>query len=154
MSLNIESIPDVPTIIQGGASVDDRGVLTYLNGFPLPSYKRFYTVSNHSNGFVRAWHGHMLESKTLFILKGSILACAVKMTDISSPDKNQSVTSVVLDSRNPAALFVPKGYANGFMSLTSNATLLIFSSTSLEESKGDDYRFPFDYWNPWEVVPR
>lgn len=154
MSSEIRNTPDVPTIIQGSASVDDRGVLSYINGFSLPSYKRFYTVTNHSTGFIRAWHGHMLESKALFVLKGSILACAVKMTDTISPDKNQPVTRVVLDSRNPAALWVPQGYANGFMSLTQDASLLIFSSASLEESHGDDYRFPFDYWNPWEVVPR
>jgi dTDP-4-dehydrorhamnose 3,5-epimerase len=154
VALSKDNLPTVPTLLHGAASVDDRGVLTYINGFPLQSYKRFYTVSNHSQGFVRAWHGHMLESKTLFVLQGSILACAVKMTDVKSPDKNQEITRVVLDSRNPAALFVPSGFANGFMSLTADSTLLIFSSTTLEESKGDDYRFPFDYWNPWEIVPR
>ena len=82
------------------------------------------------------------------------MACAVKMTDKVSPDKDQEITRVVLDSRKPSALYVPKGYANGFMSLSQNALLLILSSTTLEESQGDDYRFPFDYWNPWQVVPR
>jgi dTDP-4-dehydrorhamnose 3,5-epimerase-like enzyme len=76
------------------------------------------------------------------------------MTDKVSPDKDQEITRVVLDSRKPSALYVPKGYANGFMSLSQNALLLILSSTTLEESQGDDYRFPFDYWNPWQVVPR
>jgi len=143
-----------PLLIEGASSVDDRGSLTFMNGFPLPNYKRFYTVANHQQGFIRAWHGHLLESKALFILQGSVLACAVKMTDKVAPDKNQEVTRVVLDSRKPSALYVPKGYANGFMSLSQDALLLILSSTTLEESQGDDYRFPFDYWNPWQVVPR
>jgi dTDP-4-dehydrorhamnose 3,5-epimerase len=96
----------------------------------------------------------MLESKTLFILKGSVLACAVKMTDKTKPDKNQSVDKFVLTANNPVALQIPPGYANGFMSLTDDALLLILSSTTLVESLNDDFRFPFDYWDPWEIVRR
>ena len=154
MTLNENQFSTKPALIEGAISIDDRGSLTFINGFPLPDYKRFYTVANHQQGFIRAWHGHLLESKTLFVLQGSVLACAVKMTDKVSPDKDQEITRVVLDSRKPSALFVPKGFANGFMSLSQNALLLILSSTTLEESQGDDYRFPFDYWNPWQVVPR
>ena len=154
MTSNNHRFESKPLWIEGSSSIDDRGSLTFMNGFPLSDYKRFYTVANHQRGFIRAWHGHLLESKTLFILQGSVLACAVKMTDKISPDKNQEITRVVLDSRKPSALFVPKGYANGFMSLSQNALLLILSSTTLEESQGDDYRFSFDYWNPWQIVPR
>jgi dTDP-4-dehydrorhamnose 3,5-epimerase len=96
----------------------------------------------------------MLESKTLFILKGSVLACAVKMSDKNKPDKNQSVDKFILTANNPVALQIPSGYANGFMSLTNDALLLILSSTTLSESQDDDFRFPFDYWNPWEIVQR
>jgi dTDP-4-dehydrorhamnose 3,5-epimerase len=154
MTSNHHQLESKPLWIEGASSVDDRGSLTFINGFPLPDYKRFYTVANHQQGFIRAWHGHLLESKTLFILQGSVLACAVRMTDKVSPDKDQEITRVVLDSRKPSALYVPKGYANGFMSLSQNALLLILSNTTLEESQGDDYRFPFDYWNHWEVVQR
>jgi dTDP-4-dehydrorhamnose 3,5-epimerase-like enzyme len=147
-------LPDVPTIYPGACSIDDRGELSYVNGFPLDKFKRFYTVSNHSKNFVRAWHGHMLESKVFFVLKGSILACAVKMTDTISPDTNQIVERKVLSSKSPAGFFIPPGYANGFMSLTNDAQLIVFSNTTLAESQGDDYRFPFDYWDPWEIVPR
>lgn len=150
----LSEFPKVPTVINGGCAVDDRGMLSFVNGFPLQNYKRFYTVSNHSKGFIRAWHGHMLESKTLFILKGSVLACAVKMTDKTKPDKNQSVDKFVLTVNNPVALQIPPGYANGFMSLTDDALLLILSSTTLVESLNDDFRFPFDYWDPWEIVRR
>ena len=146
--------PKEPTIISGGCSVDDRGMLSFVNGFPLENYKRFYTVSNHTKGFIRAWHGHLLESKTFFILKGSVLACAVKMTDKIQPDKAQEVKKFVLSSQNPAALHIPAGFANGFMSLTDDALILVFSNTTLIESQDDDYRFPFDYWNPWEIVQR
>jgi dTDP-4-dehydrorhamnose 3,5-epimerase len=150
----LNDFPKVPTVFNGGCSVDDRGMLSFVNGFPLQNYKRFYTVSNHSKGFIRAWHGHMLESKTLFILKGSVIACAVKMSDENKPDKNQPVDKFILTANNPVALQIPPGYANGFMSLTDDASLLILSSTTLAESQDDDFRFPFDYWDPWEIVPR
>jgi dTDP-4-dehydrorhamnose 3,5-epimerase len=154
MTESLNELPKIPTIFPGGCAVDDRGELSFINGFPLNNFKRFYTVSNHSQGFIRAWHGHLLESKVFFVLKGSILACAVKMSDKVSPDKNQEVERRVLSAKNPSGFFIPAGYANGFMSLTEDAQLMVFSSTTLEESQGDDYRFAFDYWNPWEVVPR
>ena len=145
---------EIPTVISGGISTDDRGALTFLNGFPLQEFKRFYTVTNHQQGFIRAWHGHLLESKIFYILKGSVLACAVKMTEKTHPSKSEEVTRVVLSASSPSGFFIPAGYANGLMSLTADAHLLVFSNTTLEESQGDDYRFPFDYWNPWEIIPR
>jgi dTDP-4-dehydrorhamnose 3,5-epimerase-like enzyme len=149
-----EDYPSIPTVIPGGLATDDRGTLTFINGLNLSDFKRFYTVSNHSQGFIRAWHGHLLESKVIFILSGSALVCAVKMTNSSEPDKSEDVTRVVLTHSTPNALFIPAGYANGLMTLTKDARLLIFSNTTVEESRNDDYRFPFDYWNPWEIVQR
>jgi hypothetical protein len=69
MTLADQQAGTKPVLIEGAASIDDRGSLTFINGFPLPDYKRFYTVANHQQGFIRAWHGHLLESKTLFILR-------------------------------------------------------------------------------------
>ena len=125
----MDQLPTVPTILPGGCAVDDRGELSFINGFPLNKFKRFYTVSNHSQGFIRAWHGHMLESKVFFVLNGSILACAVKMSDKVSPDKDQVVERKVLSSKSPSGFFIPAGYANGFMSLTEDAQLIVFSNT-------------------------
>lgn len=148
------TFPSTPTIFQGNRATDDRGSLGFINGFDLSSFKRFYTVSNHSANFVRAWHGHLKEAKAIIVLQGAALVCAVPMDDTKAPNKSNEVTRHVLSGTSPAALFVPEGYANGFKTLTSDAVILIFSSTTLEESTGDDYRFEYDYWNPWEVVPR
>jgi dTDP-4-dehydrorhamnose 3,5-epimerase-like enzyme len=128
--------------------------LSFINGFPVEHFKRFYAVENHSSNFIRAWHGHLIESKALVVLRGSILACAVELDDKTTPNKSNEVTRVVLSAANPGAFFVPAGFANGFMTLTDDALVFIFSSTTIEESQGDDYRFEFDYWNPWEIVPR
>lgn len=143
-----------PTLILGGCAIDDRGRVGFVNGLTLSGFKRFYIVENHISGFVRAWHGHLKESKAFVVLRGSALVCAVRMTDSSQPSRNEPVKRVVLSESSLSAFLVPAGYANGFKTLTSDALLLVFSSSSLDDSLNDDYRFPFDYWNPWEIVPR
>jgi dTDP-4-dehydrorhamnose 3,5-epimerase len=144
----------VPTLIKGGRAVDDRGALTFVNDFSLHGYKRFYTVQNHKQGFIRAWHGHLNEGKAFIVVSGSVMACAVRMTDTKTPNKDEEVKKFTLSSTTPAALVIPAGYANGFMNLTRDAVLLVLSSSTLEESLNDDYRFEFDYWNPWKIEPR
>lgn len=143
-----------PTLIKGGRAVDDRGAVTFVNDFNLQGFKRFYTVQNHKQGFIRAWHGHLKEAKAFIVVTGSVLACAVRMTDAISPSKDEEVKKFTLSSTTPSTLIIPAGYANGFMSLTPDAVLLVLSSTTLEDSLNDDYRFDFDYWNPWEIEPR
>ena len=48
----------IPKIINGDKSVDDRGIVSYINEFKLNDVKRFYQITNHKVGFVRALHGH------------------------------------------------------------------------------------------------
>ena len=45
------------------------------------------------------------------------------------------------------------GFANGFMSLTADTTLMFFS-TKLEESSGDDIRYDSGHWDIWDVIER
>ena len=58
----------LPTLIKGGIAFDDRGSLSFVNSFDLGKYKRCYTVKNHTQGFIRAWHGHLNESKALMVI--------------------------------------------------------------------------------------
>ena len=143
-----------PTLIKGGKAVDDRGSLGFVNDFLLSNFTRFYTVENHEQGFIRAWHGHMKESKAVIAIKGTILVGAVPMTETKNPDKSQPVSRYVLSSDTPSVLVIPAGFANGFKTLSKDAIVLFLSSSSLEDSKGDDFRFPFDYWDPWTIEPR
>ena len=141
-----------PQKISGGRFVDDRGFLKALvfpEGF-VP--KRLYSVNNWRANFIRAWHGHKLESKAIICLRGAFKVGIVPINDFSDPNRNQKVTTFVLDSSKAEILKVPSGYANGFMNLTEDAELLIFSDKTLEESKNDDFRYPFDYWDIWNIT--
>lgn len=143
-----------PILIEGAVSVDDRGQLSFANGFDMKPVRRFYLVSNHESGFIRAWHAHKKEDKYVFVVSGAALVGAVKIDNWEVPDKNAEVHRFVLSDKNPAVLAIPAGYANGFMTLTPGAQVLFFSDKTLEESKGDDFRYDARYWDPWHVMPR
>lgn len=140
---------DIPHIIKGGMSDDVRGRVSFVNEFRFSGIKRFYTVKNRKIGMVRAWHGHKDEAKYFFLLSGSVLVGAAKIDNWKSPSKDAKVYSFLLSHEEPAILYIPKGYANGFKSLTSDAKLMVFSTSTLEESRKDDFRFDAKYWNIW-----
>jgi len=141
-------------LIDGGLSVDDRGTVSFVNGFEFEGVKRFYVVRNHSRAFVRAWHAHRRETKYVFPARGSSLVCAVRIDNWETPSKNLSVHRFVLSAEKPAVLHIPEGHANGFMSLTDDAVLVFFSTSTLEESRKDDIRYEARYWDPWKVEER
>ena len=129
--------------IQGGLFADDRGFLRFVNDFDFSDVKRFYQVENHSKNFIRAWHGHKKEGKYVYVARGSALVGAVNMD-------SEEVYKTTLTSQSPSMLFIPPGFANGFKTLEENTILMFFSTSTLEESKGDDIRFDYDKWNIWE----
>jgi len=145
-----------PKIVEGGLAVDDRGQLSFVNDFTFEGVKRFYQVENFTLDMVRAFHGHLKEAKYVLVTSGSALVAAVEMDDTEKPSKENEVHRFVLSARRPVILYIPAGYANGFKALEPNTKVLFFSTSTLEESKGDDYRFPHDYWGSevWEVENR
>lgn len=143
----------------GNTAIDDRGSLKFVNDFNFDGVKRFYQVQNHSKNFIRAWHGHIKEAKYVYVVKGAILFGAVPMPTNSNSDElgqnvRQEPKKFILSSDKPSILYVPPNYANGFMTLTDDAIVQFFSTSTLEESKGDDIRFPFDKWNIWNIEYR
>jgi dTDP-4-dehydrorhamnose 3,5-epimerase len=135
-------------IINGGLAVDDRGSLRYINDFnPVEcGIKRFYQVENFGQ-VIRAWHGHKKEGKYVYVVKGSALVGTVNL-------ETEEVQKFVLSASSPKVLYIPPNYANGFITLEEGTILMFFSTSTLEDSKGDDIRFPFDKWNIWQVENR
>lgn len=142
------------TLIEGGLAIDDRGSVSFVNGFDFAGVRRFYGVFNYRPGFVRAWHAHRNEAKYVHVARGSALIAAVKIDDWERPSKNLPVERFILSADRPAVLYIPNGYANGFMSLTADAFLLFFSTATLEQSRADDVRYDSRYWDAWHVVER
>lgn len=139
-----------PFILEGKIARDDRGEVGFINGFSLPQVKRFYTVKNHKKYMVRAWHGHKKEAKFVYAISGKVLLGAIEVDNWKNPSKKLPVHSFILDAKNPTIVYVPPGYVNGFQSLTANAKLMFFSTSTFEESTADDIRFDKNYWDIWK----
>jgi dTDP-4-dehydrorhamnose 3,5-epimerase len=140
--------------IPGGKAFDDRGSLSFINDLDISIFKRFYIVQNHTQGFVRAWHGHKKEAKAVVVVAGAALVAAVKIDNWDKPSKDLEVQRAVLSAEKPGALLIPAGHANGFMTLTEGAKVMFLSTSTLDESVGDDFRFDANYWNPWQIEAR
>jgi len=145
---------DTPRLLAGNLAVDDRGQVAFVNDFSFDGVKRFYVVSNHRQGFIRAWHAHRREAKYVTAVQGAAIVGAVAIDNWESPSRDSQVHRFVLSATKPSVLFIPAGYANGFMSLTADAKLAFFSTSTLEESHGDDIRYDSRYWDIWSVVER
>jgi dTDP-4-dehydrorhamnose 3,5-epimerase len=141
------SLPTIPTIIKGGLATDDRGTLRFINDFNFQGVKRYYQIENHEKGFIRAWHGHKIEAKYFYVVRGAILIGAVNLT-------TEETHRFVLSAESPAVLYIPAGFANGFKNLRSDTIVQVFSTTTLQESLNDDYRFAYDTWNIWDIEYR
>jgi dTDP-4-dehydrorhamnose 3,5-epimerase len=131
-------------LINGGLAVDDRGSVTFVNDFDFKGVKRFYMVQNHEKGFVRAWHGHKKESKYVLVTRGTIRLIVVNMYNTDEQEE------YILSDKKPQILYIPAGFYNGFQTLTDDAQVMFFSTTTLEESKDDDYREKWNKFNDWE----
>jgi dTDP-4-dehydrorhamnose 3,5-epimerase len=136
-------------MFKGGVAVDDRGKVSFVNEFDFNGVKRFYMVENHAKGFVRAWHAHKIEAKYVFVVSG-----AIKLGLVEDWENSDDVEEYILSADNPSVLYIPPNSANGFMTLTDDAKVIFYSTTSMEEAKGDDYRLPADKWDIWEVEKR
>ena len=132
-----------PELMNGGLAVDDRGMVRFVNDFSFTDVKRFYQVSNHKRDYIRAWHGHNHEQKYVYVSKGTALVGAVNM-------QTEEVFKFVLSDKKPSILKIPNGFANGFKTLEEDTQILFFSTSTLQESLGDDIRFAYDRWNIWE----
>ena len=145
---------EAPRLIEGGIVIDDRDQVIFANDFDFKSIKRFYMISNHKEGMVRAWHAHKKEAKYVLVVNGAAIVGAVKIDDWDNPSKWVKVDRYVLSCKKPSLLYIPAGFANGFMSLTSDTQIIFFSTSTIDESKGDDFRFDARYWDIWEVIER
>jgi dTDP-4-dehydrorhamnose 3,5-epimerase len=137
---------EIPTMLRGDKVVDDRGSVSFVNQFDFENVKRFYTVRNHRAGFIRAWHGHRKEGKYVLVVQGTV---KVKLLNLNSYDK---IHTLILSEEHPGILWIPSGFYNGFKTLTEDAIIQFFSTSTLEESKEDDLRLPWDTFGKeiWE----
>jgi dTDP-4-dehydrorhamnose 3,5-epimerase-like enzyme len=126
---------------------DDRG--DFINVPFLEAFKRSYIINNTQVGVVRAFHGHKNEGKLFYVPKGAFKFIIMNMND-------NSWKEYILLASVPKVLFVPAGFYNGFVSLSEDSLLITYSTSSIDESRADDMRLPFDTLgeNVWKINNR
>ncbi len=140
-------------MINIGSATDERGRIIFANEFSFDKIKRFYLIDSSNTEVIRAWHGHMVEEKYAFVIAGSAIIGTVPLTDSQNPDKTAETKQFILSADNPQILHIPAPYANGVRVLEPNTKVMFFSTSTLEESKNDDFRFPPEYFDEqvWRV---
>ncbi|PIZ00990.1 sugar epimerase [bacterium (Candidatus Gribaldobacteria) CG_4_10_14_0_8_um_filter_33_9] len=153
------------SLFKGEIAADDRGTVKFVNDFNFVDVKRFYQVENHRKGYIRAWHAHAGEGKYVFVSAGAALIGSVELspTELEKIRRKLAKTNFYMDEVSsssirgdvlceeiPKVLWIPPYHANGAMTLRENTKIIYFSTATLEESKGDDIRFPYDTWNIWK----
>ena len=126
---------------------DDRGYFTAINF--AKGIKRAYLIKNHKAGIIRAFHGHKKEEKTLYCIKGAFKIICIGM-------ETGNWKSFTITEKGNNVLKIPSMVYNGFVSLTDDSELLVFSNSTFEESKNDDFRIPYDALGKeiWEIEHR
>lgn len=125
-------------LIEGDMAVDNRGSVSFVNDFDFKGVKRFYVVEN-SGGEFRGWHGHLKESKYVYVSSG------LALVGVAGLETDEAQFFVMGESK-PQILRIPPGYANGFKSLEKGTKVIFYSDKTLEQSKKDDYRYPPNHW--------
>lgn len=133
-------------LIKGNIHIDHRGIVRFVNDFHFENIKRFYTITHPDTSIIRAWQGHKLETKYFYVTKGSFLINWIKIDNWEQPSKDLFINKHILKATQSEILIIPSGNVNGFKALEADSMVIVFSDMSLEESKGDDFRFPADYW--------
>jgi len=143
---------DIPKIIIGNYHKDKRGKISFVNDFALDRIKRFYVIENQNKDVIRAWQGHMNESKYFYVTQGSYKIVILKPQKLNNVDKALKPEIFILQSSNPMILRIPKSYINGLQSMSDNSMLIVFSDTDLTSSKEDDYRWEIKYFDCYKEV--
>jgi dTDP-4-dehydrorhamnose 3,5-epimerase len=141
-----------PTIIKGGTFSDDRGSMRFVNDFHFNDVRRFYIIKHPNIDFIRAWQGHQFEKKYFYPIAGSFVIAWVKIDDFENPSQNLVPEYIFLSSKKSEILSVPKGYANGLKALEPNSEILVFSDMYLDDSLGENIRYPSGWWMDWEKI--
>lgn len=120
-------------LITGNLFSDHRGEMSFINDFDMSKVVRMYTISPRLN-VVRAWQGHMKETKWFYASKGSFLVRTRLMSG------NLSNNEYYLRSNRPQVLKIDPGFFNGFQAIEEGSILTVFSDFTLKQSQEDDYR--------------
>jgi dTDP-4-dehydrorhamnose 3,5-epimerase len=138
-----------PEIIVGGNYKDERGQLDFFNDFDMSPVKRVYFTTNLETNTIRAWQGHIVESRWFVCVSGSFNVKLIEIDDWKNPSEDLKVYEYELSANKQEVLYIPNGFVNGFRALEANAKLMVMSDYRLNEVENDQRRFDQNKWTKW-----
>ncbi|WP_272152043.1 dTDP-4-dehydrorhamnose 3,5-epimerase family protein [Tenacibaculum aiptasiae] len=140
----------LPKIISGGKYIDERGQLEFLNDFDMSPIKRVYFTTHFDTDVIRAWQGHMIESRWFICVKGSFMVKLIEIDDWKNPSDDLKVFEYELSAKRQEVLYIPNGFVNGFKAIEDNAKLMVMSNYGFNEIENDQVRFNQNKWTKWD----
>lgn len=134
-----------PVLIKGGAFKDERGRLSYNNGFDASEVCRIYTIENIDTEFVRGWQGHFVEQRWFSAVMGAFEIKLIKIDNWEEPSKSLESKVFRLDSETLDVLHTPAGFISSIRSLQYGSKLLVMADYPLGETN-DERRYLSDYF--------
>ncbi|MDC3388473.1 WxcM-like domain-containing protein [Flavobacteriaceae bacterium] len=138
-----------PEIIVGGNYKDERGQLEFFNDFDMSPVKRVYFTTNLDTNTIRAWQGHIVESRWFVCVSGSFNVKLIEIDDWKNPSEDLKVYEYELSANKQEVLYIPNGFVNGFRALEANAKLMVMSDYRLNVVENDQRRFDQNKWTKW-----
>lgn len=132
-------------ILEGKKHSDERGKITFNNGFDASQVKRIYTIENNSTEFIRGWQGHKIERRWFACMRGKFEIQVIEIDDFQNPSKDLTIKKYELTTDALNFLHIPAGSITAIQSKIENSKLLVLSDYLLGEIQ-DEYRFPLDYF--------
>ena len=140
------------SFIDGEVFTDHRGLITSNNSFNLNEIKRMYTIHQHSTKVIRAWQGHLLETKYFKCIKGEFIVAWKELGNNFPRISDKEAEFKVLNQNCNQIIKIPKGYANGLKAREKNSSILVFSDFELNDSLNDKIRFDKNLWLDWSKI--
>jgi len=112
------------------------------HNIPETSFEQVNISDNTAKGTLRGMHfqdSPHLEAKIIYCLHGSAYDVIIDLRSHSSTYLQHF--SMVLTQEKPCALYIPKGFAHGFLTLQANTRLLYLMSASYKPGFERGYRF-------------
>jgi dTDP-4-dehydrorhamnose 3,5-epimerase len=133
---------------------DERG--DFVEIMRATNFPDQFVQANHSRsraGVLRGLHYHRHQADLWYVVRGRM---QVGLADLRKRQTSPATVSLVLDSDDPAVLYVPSGVAHGFLALT-DLDLIYFVTRYFDETDEfgvawDDPALAIQWENPHPIL--
>lgn len=139
-------------VVNGEIFTDSRGQISSLNNFRFDGVQRVYFIHHPNVSIVRGWHGHKLEKKWFYCVKGAFTIGVIEIDNWLEPSHDLRPDIFRISEHQSQILCIPEGFASCIQAEESSSVLMVLSGKTLEDALSipDSYRYDRDYWGKWE----